>query len=833
MKKLSLLLAIMMLLSSLVFPAMAEQPEVIKESASGFYYIEANGDQVRLSAADKDIFFQADGLWFKDLNGNGALDIYEDWRQDINARVADLLSQMTPEEKGGTLIFACVAGKNGSTVTDFNQPIAGFQGDAGSASVIGPDHPAITSDELYIEIGGANFIPTKYQIQTMNVTTFIAALTGHPKDQQDLFNRLQSYAEDTRLGIPATFSGDRSYNTWGGMIDMAHYAFGVAHDPELLYNLVSEYAKESVAIGYHQVFHGYGNEIGSWYGDEVNYIAEMSAIETKAYDDYGFQSHSKHFIARGGRNAYVSAKSPADLIDSWMVGWKAVVDAGTRWIMTNNNVGVTPGLQGYMDKHTYDILRNDLGYEGVVCLDWPLSVSSLMTKTGVTQEDVDVSTLTAVERYAMILNAGVDMFSCYGATPGTDWEAYPEVSNRAMPHLIVEAVNLGLVTAEDLDIHVGRVLYNKFMIGSFEDCFRDWSDALAIIGSDAFIAEGGLVLPLTNEEINLYRRAEVTAMEEELMVKSTVMLKNDGILPLQAGVKIYADSNNASIKASDAAALAAYGTLVETFAEADVVIFHTTSFDEAYEYAVEDAAAAGKPFILIYEGTNKNEPYGAQVAAANAVLMQTYINTPDHGSSAGSYFRYTTGSITADMLFGVKDPGGSTLFEIPYEADEGKVAWGELQYDIGVDNDVRLYMAMLAKENPTIVMPKNLGDVLYTADFGMSYAKPADIQLSLLTVDKEAVTTQTESNGRIRTSTVIVNKTQKAGVPFEISFVAQNFGGDGHITAQVKDGDAVIAEKFVALDGDGAWRVITIELTLEAGEHVISIGDMAETIVVE
>ena len=116
MKKLSLLLAIMMLLSSLVFPAMAEEPEVIKESASGFYYIEANGDQVRLSAADKEIFFQADGLWFKDLNGNGALDIYEDWRQDINARVADLLSQMTPEEKGGTLIFACVAGKNGSTV---------------------------------------------------------------------------------------------------------------------------------------------------------------------------------------------------------------------------------------------------------------------------------------------------------------------------------------------------------------------------------------------------------------------------------------------------------------------------------------------------------------------------------------------------------------------------------------------------------------------------------------------------------------------------------------------------------------------------------------------
>ena len=221
------------------------------------------------------------------------------------------------------------------------------------------------------------------------------------------------------------------------------------------YNLVSEYAKESVALGYHQVFHGYGDEIGSWYGDDVNYIAEMSAAETKAYEDQGFQSHSKHFIARGGRNAYVNAKSPANLLDSWLVGWKAVVDAGTQWVMTNNNEGVTPGVQGYMDKDTYDILRGTLGYKGVVCLDWPLDIASLMSKTGVLADGTDVSTLSAVERYALILNAGVDMFSCYGAIPGTDIEAYSDNSNRALPDLIVQAVSDGLVTAESLSlIHI-------------------------------------------------------------------------------------------------------------------------------------------------------------------------------------------------------------------------------------------------------------------------------------------------------------------------------------------------------------------------------------------
>ena len=46
---------------------------------------------------------QVDGEWFKDLNGNGSLDVYEDWRADIADRVSDLLSQMTLDQKLGGL----------------------------------------------------------------------------------------------------------------------------------------------------------------------------------------------------------------------------------------------------------------------------------------------------------------------------------------------------------------------------------------------------------------------------------------------------------------------------------------------------------------------------------------------------------------------------------------------------------------------------------------------------------------------------------------------------------------------------------------------------------
>jgi beta-glucosidase len=834
MKRVSLLLAIVMLMSVVSIPVFAEG-SVIKESASGFYYVEANGNQPRLSAASKDKFIQADGLYFKDLNGNGALDVYEDWRVDTTERVNDLMAQMTIKEKAGTLFFSGIGGKNGIVVSNLTGDVSGQNTDAGTASIAGGSE-ILTSHEVVVTIDKVNYSPMAYQIQDMGVNTFIAAMTGTPKDQLDLLNAIQKIGEESRLGIPAVFSGDRSYNTWGGMIDMAHYAFSVAHDDELLYKLVSEYAKESVALGYQQVFHGYGNEIGSWYGDDVNYIAKMATQETRAYEDNGFNSHSKHFIARGGRNSYSAAKSPADLIDSWKVGWKAVVDAGTQWIMSNNNVGVTPGLQAYMDKATYSILRDELGYDGIVCLDWPLDISRLMSQTGITTDGVDISTLSAEERYALILNVGVDMFSALGVIPGTDIEAYADYGfQRGMPDLVVSAVEKGLVTEEVFNKHVFRVLRNKYNQGIFEDPYRDWEDALALIGSDAYKAEQ--TAPMSNAEINNARRSEITEMEEKLMVESSILLKNEGILPLAKGVKLYVESNNDTVKEADAAAMAAYGTVVGTLAEADTVVLHATAFDDAYDLMVEDAQAAGKQIILVWEGTIgrngvQGEPYLAQVTPCAAVLMQTYNNTPDHGSSIGSFYRYVTPSITADMLFGVKEPSGSTVFEVPLDAEDYGVSWGELQDDIGVSNATRLYMAMMAKQNPSIDMPNNLGDVLYTTNFGMNYSKPAVIECSLLAVPQTAEFVQTESNGRVSINKVVSNAVQKAGVPFEINFVAKNSGGDGHVTVEVLDGGNKIAEKFVALD-EGQFRVISINLTLEAGEHVISVAGMTQTIVVE
>ena len=103
-KRLSLVLAVVMVISMLS-AVTAFAADEIKESASGFYYVEANGEQVALSVADRDLLIEADGLLFKDLNKNGELDAYEDWRLSAEERADNLIAQFTLEELVGSFTF--------------------------------------------------------------------------------------------------------------------------------------------------------------------------------------------------------------------------------------------------------------------------------------------------------------------------------------------------------------------------------------------------------------------------------------------------------------------------------------------------------------------------------------------------------------------------------------------------------------------------------------------------------------------------------------------------------------------------------------------------------
>ncbi len=95
--------------------APAEAAEYIPEPGEGANYTvtvtddgwllieNADGATLGLSTYSGVKLVEADGYAFKDLNGNGALDVYEDWRAETADRVADLVSQMSGAELAAVL----------------------------------------------------------------------------------------------------------------------------------------------------------------------------------------------------------------------------------------------------------------------------------------------------------------------------------------------------------------------------------------------------------------------------------------------------------------------------------------------------------------------------------------------------------------------------------------------------------------------------------------------------------------------------------------------------------------------------------------------------------
>ena len=198
MKKLSLLLALMMLFASVSIPAMAETttdrftPITLTDPTHelNIQWVAAEGEQIALSYDEKELI-EADGLKFKDLNANGKLDVYEDWRLDTATRTNDLISQMNLDEKIGALFHV---------------------NDGGAFSSLYPytEEYLWSNEHTYIK-DEVCYVPLYHSIISDNVTTYLRNENGTPEEIAFKSNTMQKIAESGRLGIPVVSSCDRSY----------------------------------------------------------------------------------------------------------------------------------------------------------------------------------------------------------------------------------------------------------------------------------------------------------------------------------------------------------------------------------------------------------------------------------------------------------------------------------------------------------------------------------------------------------------------------------------------------------------------------------------------
>jgi len=724
--------------------------------------------QVSVEARVKPIL-TIDGLQFKDLNGNGVLDPYEDWRLPVDQRVKDLISQMTLEEKVGLMFHI----NTGGTFT--------------------PEYPYT---EKTLEV-------MRDYVLVQHINHVLDNNNGTPDYLATFHNVLQEIAEGSRLGIPIIFSSDRASNTWGGMIDFPHAAFGTNRDLNLTSKLFDIYAKEMRAIGYHLTLHPSGVEVfrTAW-GEDHEWVAQVIEAYVRAYTANGVQTCLKHFPANG----FAAAESPAALVANFLVPWAAGFEAGAGWIMFTQQRGISRApSQAHYDEATLVMLRKTLGFDGIALTDWFPAGSRA---TGITADGVDIGALSLAERYARMVNLGVDQFGGENTAPGTDKSNLGMATNY--PDALLEAVQTGLITEERIDESAYRILKNKFELGLFDDPYVDPETALQIAASVAYIAERWEISG--TDTLLPARNPRTLALDHALQAAATILLKNDGILPLEDGIKVYVVTATVEATAREAAAISAYATVVDNPADADVgFVRMTVGGRGATPMALlETVTSTGLPTVVALDLTSAAD-ISAIVGAENvaAVLMMTYTVGTDHGSPMGGVFLGNTlPNVLAAMLFGRAEPSGKLAYELPRSAAQANEDWNDVPFDLGATTAERMLIA--SRINAGEPAPINLGDPLFMYSYGMGYGLDPRFVYSMLVVPKQV----------------------KPDEAFNVSCLLSNDGFDGYTTAELYVDDALVGSKFMAIVG-GQNRVVEFDQDVilnKVGVHTIKIGPLSASV---
>ncbi|MGD1892549.1 MAG: glycoside hydrolase family 3 protein [Cyclobacteriaceae bacterium] len=399
-----------------------------------------------------------EGHTYRDLNKNGKLDTYEDSRATIEERVENLLSQMTLEEKAGTMFINMIGMNEDGSLNEVPSPSAPF------AALLGGNSTLVVEKKMN-------------HFNTIQAPSARAVATWN--------NNIQKLAERTRLGIPVTIASDPRHvasNNIGAGIFTSFFSkwpssLGLAAigDTAIVQEFGDIARQEYTAVGMRLALSPMADlateprwgRINGTFGED----AILSAQLTQAYVQ-GFQGDSltstsvacmtKHFPGGGpqedGEDAHFPYGAeqvyPGNNFNYHLIPFEqGAFAANTAQIMPYYGLPVGQTTEavafGYNREIITGLLREKYGFNGVVCTDW-----GLVTDTGFPGVMLKpasahgVKQLSETERVAKILEAGCDM-----------------LGGESSPEWIVELVNSGKVPEARIDTSVRRILKDKFRLG--------------------------------------------------------------------------------------------------------------------------------------------------------------------------------------------------------------------------------------------------------------------------------------------------------------------------------------------------------------------------------
>ena len=334
----------------------------------------------------------------------------------------------------------------------------------------------------------------------------VSAQTGAaPVDTAAMANQIQRHlVERTRLGIPAVLHEESTGGFCARQATQFPHGTGLAAtwDPELAEEVAAVIGRQLRAVGARMTLAPVVDlardprwgRVEETYGEDPELASRMAVAYVRGVQSQGVISAVKHFVGHGAHEGglnwgWVSA-GPRHLRDVLAAPFRAAInEAGAGGIMPSYNEVDGLPLHGSRELLT-DLLRDELGFEGVTVADY-FGVSNL--------RDFHRTAVDAADAGRQALLAGLDVelpsYDCY----------------RTLP----EQIEAGTVAVEVVDVACRRVLVQKVEIGLFDDPYVDAGAASATFD-----------MP---EDRALARRA---------VAESVVVVANDGVLPLQPGLRV-------------------------------------------------------------------------------------------------------------------------------------------------------------------------------------------------------------------------------------------------------------------------------------------------------
>ncbi|WP_154097355.1 glycoside hydrolase family 3 protein [Microbacterium testaceum] len=592
-----------------------------------------------------------DGTRFRDLNGNGVMDPYEDPRRSADERTEDLVGRLSLEEKVG-LMF--------QTVIE-----------------VGDDGEVLEAP------GAISKSPTTTVVVHKNMNHFNVHAIRTARQAATWNNNLQALAESTPHGIPVTISTDPRHafveNTGvafsAGPFSQWPEGLGLAalDDVETVRRFAEVARREYVAVGIRAALHPqidlateprWGRQAQTL-GQDAARVTEFTAAYLRGFQGEKLGPDSvacttKHFPGGGpqqdGEDAHFpygrEQVYPGGMFDYHLEPFREAIRRGTAAMMPY--YGMPIGLEvdgeaieevgfGYNRQIVTGLLREQLGYDGVVVTDWELVNDNHVGDQVLPARAWGVEHLTAVERMEKILDAGSDQFG-----------------GEECVEMLLELVRTGRVSEQRIDESVRRLLRVKFELGLFDDPYVDVDAAERIVGNPEFRALG-----------------------EEAQARSLTVLVNeerDGrpVLPLRSVGAVYAEG----FRADDVAEL---GEVVTDPSQADLAIVRIGApFDPRDDLFLE---------AWFHQGSLEFAPglvYRLNQIAASCPLVivvnldRPAILTPFVGHAAAIVADYgSSARAVLDALTGRVLPRGRLPIEIPRSMDAVRSSREDVPSDTG------------------------------------------------------------------------------------------------------------------------------------------------------